>query len=216
VPFNADKVYYVGQSWGAIEGTIDLASIPRFSRAVLNVGGATLIDILTTATSFEDLYKNLLAQLGVVPGTPEYLLFMIGAKWILDPADPANYAGHVVLAPLPNLLADPTGQTPMAAKSVLGQGARCDATVPNAANELLYGLIGLAPLEPTASSSTPGMQWFMNSTGGTCPTDGSVGPGASHGFLLDWTKPNLATAGQTSVVSYLLGGPVAPTPVVVP
>jgi hypothetical protein len=216
VPLNAGKVYYVGQSWGSIEGTIDLASNPRFSRAVLNVGGATLVDILTTATSFEELYANLLAQLGVVPGTPEYLLFMIGAKWILDPADPANYAGHVVLAPLPNLLADPTGQTPMAAKSVLGQGARCDATVPNAANELLYGLIGLAPLGPTASSATPGMQWFMNSTGGTCPTDGSVGPGATHGFLLDWTKPSLAAAGQASVVSYLLGGPVAPTPVVVP
>ncbi|MEI6223228.1 MAG: hypothetical protein WCS72_00650 [Deltaproteobacteria bacterium] len=214
VPVNAATVYYVGQSWGAIEGTADLAVNPRVSRAVLNVGGAPVIDILTTAPSFEPLYQGLLDALHLTPGTTNYLLFLISAKWIVDPADPSNFAAHLVTSPLPNLLVDPTGHTPMAAKAILGQGARCDLTVPNPTNELLYGLIGLGPLNPTASRSSPGMQWFMNSASGTCPAT-TTGPGAPHGFLLDWTNPALASRAQTSVVSYLLGGPVESTPVVV-
>jgi dienelactone hydrolase len=215
VPVDASRVFYVGQSWGAIEGTNDLAANPRVSRAVLNVGGATAIDILTTAPSFEPLYEGLLAALHLTPGTTNYLLFLISAKWIVDPADPSNFATHLVTSPLPNLLVDPSGHTPMAAKAILGQGARCDLTVPNAANELLYGLIGLGPLEPTASRSSPGMQWFMNSTGGTCPPT-TTGPGASHGFLLDWNNPAMASRAQSNVVSYLLNAPVESTPVVVP
>ncbi|MCX5730043.1 MAG: hypothetical protein NTY18_01545, partial [Deltaproteobacteria bacterium] len=221
VAIDPSRVFYVGQSLGSIEGTVDLAANPRVSRAVLNVGGATWVDIMTTSTSpaLRNLYLGALAAVGITPGSPENLLLLTAAHWVLDPADPANFAVHLVQSPLLNLLASPPAL--QAPKAILGQGARCDGTVPNGTNELLYGLIGLAPLEPTATSSTaspsaPGMQWFMNSTSGTCPADGSVGPGATHGFLLDWTNPALATAGQERVVSFLLGGPVAPTPVVVP
>ena len=35
---------------------------------------------------------------------------------------------------------------------------------------------------------------------------------ATHGFLLDWTVPSLATAAQQNVASYLLGGPVSSHP----
>ena len=57
----------------------------------------------------------------------------------------------------------------------------------------------------------------MSSSGGSCPTERTTGPGASHGFLLDWTQPRHGHGtAQQNVVSYLLGGPVAPTPVVVP
>jgi hypothetical protein len=113
---------------------------------------------------------------------------------------------------LPNLLASPPAA--QAPKAILGQAARCDAAVPNPTNELLYGLIGLAPLNPTTASSTPGLQWYMNSRSGTCPTDGSVGPGASHGFLLDWSPGHEATAfaAQQSVVAYLRESTVSPTP----
>jgi hypothetical protein len=209
------KVHYVGQSWGSILGTNNLAAIPRFSRAMLSVGGATLIDILTTAPDFHDLFQGLVTSLGLTPGTPEYLLFLIGAKWILDPADPANFAGHVTANTLPDLLADPTGATPQAAKAVLAQGARCDATVPNPTNELLYGLMGLGPTEPVASGNA-GLQWYMNATTGTCPADGAVGPGVEHGFLLDWTRQTLASTAQTQTVTFLLGGAVQASPVVIP
>lgn len=216
VAIDPNRVFYVGQSLGSVEGTGDLATNPRISRAVLNVGGATIMDILTTSPNLGGPFLAVLASIGIVPGTPEYLLFLITTKWILDPADPANFARHLVTSPLPNLLADPSGGIAQAPKAILGQGARCDLTVPNSTNELLYGLIGLGPLEPTAASATPGLQWFMSSSAGSCPTDATTGPGASHGFLLDWTHPAMAAAAQENVVSYLLGGPVAPTPVVVP
>ena len=216
VAIDPSRVFYVGQSLGSIEGTVDLAANPRVSRAVLNVGGATWVDIMTTSTSPElrNLYLGALAALGITPGSPENLLLLTAAHWVLDPADPANFAVHLFQSPLLNLLASPPA--PQAPKAILGQGARCDGTVPNGTNELLYGLIGLAPLEPTATSSTPGMQWFMNSASGTCPTDGSVGPGATHGFLLDWTNPALAATAQANAARYLLGVSVDPTPVVVP
>jgi hypothetical protein len=156
----------------------------------------------------------LLASLGIQPGSPQYLQFLIGAKWILDPADPANFAQHVTANTLPNLLA--AGTPPQTAKAVLGQAARCDATVPNGTNELLYGLMGLGPIDPITTSATPGLQWFMNSTGGSCPANGDVGPGVEHGFLLDWSVPALAAKAQQNAVSFLLGGPVDQTPVVVP
>jgi hypothetical protein len=215
VALSAAKVHYVGQSWGSILGTNNLAAIPRFSRGMLSVGGATLIDILTTAPDFADLFQGLAASLGLTPGTPEYLLFLIGAKWILDPADPANFAGHVTADPLPDLLADPTGATPQAAKTVLAQAARCDATVPNGTNELLYGLMGLGPTEPTVAGNG-GLQWYMSATDGTCPADGSVGPGVAHGFLLDWARQTLASTAQTQTVTFLLGGAVQASPVVIP
>jgi hypothetical protein len=214
VAIDPRQVFYVGQSLGSIEGTPDLAANPRFSRAVLNVGGATIMDVLTTAPDFSASVAELLASLGITPGTPQYLLFLIGAKWILDPADPANFAQHVTANTLPNLLV--VGTPPQTPKVVLGQAARCDATVPNGTNELLYGLMGLAPIDPTAAAAVPGLEWYMNSTGGTCPTNGDVGPGVEHGFLLDWSVPGLAALAQQNTVSFLLGGPVSPTPVVVP
>jgi len=66
------------------------------------------------------------------------------------------------------------------------------------------------PGRPRYSRST-----LSRTSGGTCPADGT-GPGASHGFLLDWTNPGAAATAQENVVSYLLGGRVSPTPVVVP
>jgi hypothetical protein len=201
---------------GSLEGTVDLASNSRVSRAVLNVGGATLPDILITAPSFHALFLQLLASLGIEPNTPEFLLFTIGVHWIVDPADPANFAGHLVTSPLPNLLADATGGVPQSPKAILGQAARCDATVPNPTNELLYGIVGLGPLEPTEASATPGLQWFMNSTSGTCPVSGAAGPGISHGFLLDWNNAGAAASAQSNVVRYFLRAPIDPTPVIVP
>ncbi len=207
------KVYFVGQSLGSIEGTIDLAANPRFSKAVLSVGGGTIIDILTTSPDpgVGGAFQAALASIGILPGTQEYLLFLIASKWVLDPADPVNFALNVRLSPLPNLLVDPTGGTPQSPKAVLGQAALCDTVVPNPTNELLYGNMGALPINPAATVTVPGLQWFMKGAGASCPTDG-----VAHGFLLDWTVPALAAAAQENVASFLLGGAISPTPVVVP
>jgi pimeloyl-ACP methyl ester carboxylesterase len=213
VPVNPAKVWYVGQSWGSVLGTANLAANPRFSRAVLNVGGGTEVDIFSTSYSFKAQLEALLASIGILPGTPEYLAFLQAAKWTLDPADPLNFAANVVTSPLPDLLADPTGATAQAPKAILGQAARCDLTVPNATNQALYGNMGLAPLGPVAASSTPTLQWYMTSTAGDCPTDGTTGPGATHGVLLDFRNPLLTLKAQANAVKHLQAVPVDPTPV---
>lgn len=210
-PIDPTRVHYVGQSLGSLEGTLDLAANPRFSRAVLNVGGGTWADIGTTSPAFQPLVAQLLADLGITPGTPAYLQFLHVAKWVLDPADPLNFARHLVSSPLPNLLQGGV----QAPKVVLGQAARCDSVVPNPTNQELYGLVGLAPLAPTTTSATAGLQWFMADTTTACPADGSTGAGgASHGFLLDFANPSLTTQAQASAVGFLLGA--APSTPVTP
>jgi dienelactone hydrolase len=150
------QIYWVGQSLGSILGTLNLAANPRLSRGVLNVGGATLTDILTSAPSFTQSVDELLGSLTppIARGTPEYLQFLLVAKWILDPADPINFAGHLLggdsKPTLPNLL---TGAGPQAPKSVLGQMAACDQTVPNFFNLGLYNNIGLGPARANAALS---------------------------------------------------------------
>jgi hypothetical protein len=158
-------VNWAGQSLGAILGTINLAANPRLSRGVLNVGGGTLTDILSTAPAFQSSVGALLAGLGIVPGTPAYLQFILVAKWILDPADPINAAGHLLggtsKATLPDLLA---GQANQAAKSIYGQFAGCDQTVPNVFNLELYGNIGLTPLGVATQRANAPMTAFLDVT----------------------------------------------------
>ena len=215
-PFAIDpsRISFVGQSLGSIEGTVNLAANPYVSRAALNVGGGTWVDIMTTSVDFRPLYLAGLEALHITEGSAENLLFLIGAHWILDPADPVNFARHLAVAPLPNVIADPTGQTLQAPKALLGQAAFCDTTVPNPTNELLYGTMGLAPVNPVGATDPAAkglLQWFTRA-GGTCPAS-AVG----HGFLIDWSSPASAMAAQMNVASFFLTGAAADsTPVVVP
>ncbi len=172
-------INWAGQSLGAILGTLNLAANPRLSRGVLNVGGGTLTDILTTAPTFQSSVGGLLASLGIVPGTPAYLQFLLVAKWILDPADPINAAGHLLggtsKATLPDLLA---GQPNQVAKSIYGQFAACDQTVPNVFNIGLYGNIGLTPLGVTTQRPNAAMTMFLD-----------VGPASATNTCPDANKP---------------------------
>src|SRR5207245_3458893 len=134
------QVYFVGQSLGAIQGTMDVAANPRVSNAVLNVGGGTLVDVFTTSPAFSTSTNALLASLGIQPGANSaYLQFLVVAKTVIDPADPVNFAGHLQSNRLVNLLGsnfdDGTGhQRP---KAILTQAAFCDQTVPNPWNYIL-------------------------------------------------------------------------------
>jgi hypothetical protein len=177
-------VHYEGISLGGLAGTLHLAANPRFSRGVLNVGGATIVDILTTAPAFAGLAAALLPP----PGTPEHLRFVLAAKWILDPADPLNSAGHILRDTFPNPLA---GDQPQPPKQVLGQWAACDPVVPNATSVQLYDVIGLGAASPSASTSVLYVRGTPADASHTsCPLGTSAAP---HGFLADW---GLSAAGQ--------------------
>jgi hypothetical protein len=211
------KVYYIGQSLGALNGTLDVAANPRISRAVLNVGGATWMDIAATSPAFQPLLSAWLQALGITPGTSQFLQFIQVGKWVLDPSDPVNFASHLVASPLPNLLANPNGSVAQSPKLILGQAARCDSVVPNPTNQLLFGNVGLAPLGPLATSASASLQWFMVDQTTACPADGSTGTGgATHGFLLDGANLSLTTKAQTSAAAFFASPtpPAASTPVI--
>jgi hypothetical protein len=61
------RVYFIGQSLGAIQGTADVAVNPRIGKVVLNVGGGTLTDVLSQSPSFNASVNALLASLGSRP-----------------------------------------------------------------------------------------------------------------------------------------------------
>ncbi len=183
------RVFWEGQSLGGILGTINVAVNPRISKAVLNVPGGAFVDIASTSPAFAPGLNAILASQTplITPGTAAYLQFLQVAKWVLDPAEPINFAGHLIGGvdhpTLPNLLGTGT-QDP---KKVLGQMAVCDAVVPNPFNLLLFNTAGL--VQGTSSK----FQIFKSTTipqalSGFCfpgyPSPFDTGA-VSHGFLLD-------------------------------
>jgi hypothetical protein len=227
--------FWVGQSLGSILGTLNVAANPRVSKAVFNVGGGTLVDTFTNAPAFKSSVDALFLSLGIdrsqIATNPavaqKYLLTLTVAKWILDPADPINFAGHITTDTLPNLLGpgalggNQNGSVPQTAKAVLAQYAACDNTVPNPFNTLLAGVMGLATAptqlldltNPNAAgplstlTSTGNIQYFLNtaspaindpSTGATCP----AGRAVPHAFV---TSHGATGSGQDANIAFLTG-----------
>jgi hypothetical protein len=240
VVIDPSNVSYIGQSLGSIQGAGNVATNPRISKAVLNVGGGTIVDVFTTSPAFGATTLTLLQQLGVQPGTAQFLQFLIVAKTVLDPADPVNFAQHLSTQTLPDLLNNLPAQ---AAKSILTQAAFCDQTVPNAWNFLFDSNVACgpqdapvpgatapvcaAPLPISSNFGTPGpFSLFFKNTGATpnltaCPgptippTSGAGTPGAiNHGFLLDGSSGTAQA--QTDAVTFLSAGTLPPSLRVVP
>jgi hypothetical protein len=220
VQFDFAKIWYAGVSLGAIQGTVNVASNPRFSEAVLNVGGGTVVDIFTTSPAFTTTTNALLAALGIQPGAnQDYLQFLVVAKTILDPADPVNFAGHLQSNTLPNLLANPNGTVAQSGKAVLTQAAFCDQVVPNPWNYVLDSTAGTGPFpgDPIPTQPTfgaPGtFQLFFRGTPtpaalASCPspTSGLPPPAAnavSHGFFADWANATITSQAQTDAAAFL-------------
>lgn len=222
------KVYFVGQSLGAIQGTLDVATNPRISRAVLNVGGGTVVDIFANSPSFVATTNALLATLGILPGANSaYLQFLVVAKTILDPADPVNYAGHLTKDTLANLL-PPLGGNPdftvaQQPKSILTQAAYCDQVVPNPFNYILDSNVacgstpiatcaaGPLPYAPGFGTGTGTFELFYTDTGArpvlaNCPSGGSTPGAVRHGFITDWVDSAATMKGQADAAAFLLDG----------
>ena len=206
-------IYFSGQSLGSIQGTLDVAANPRISKAVLNVGGGTVVDTFINSPAFKPTTDALLAGLGITPGTAAYLQFLVVAKTILDPADPVNFAGHITKDNLPNLLS-PTPAT-QAAKKLLTQIAFCDQVVPNPFNLLWASTAGTGPLplvDPTFGA--PGTsELFFRSDGmpsaadlASCPAPGGAVPvfAVRHGFLIDWSDPTITGKAQADAAAFVV------------
>jgi hypothetical protein len=228
-------IYFSGQSLGAIQGTLDVATNPRISKAGLNVGGGTITDIFTTSPAFKLEVDKLLAQVGIQRGTAKFLQFLVVAKTVLDPADPVNFAGHLTAKTLPNLLpplGNPNGSVPQVPKKILIQVANCDQVVPNPMGLIWASNIELAttipggplPVDPTffAPNTQGTFQLFVGKDfnpldlgrADKCTDTTAAGalvvdknPSGGHGFLLSFEN-SLTPAAQASMASFMTGNPV--------
>ena len=202
VAVDPTQIFYEGISLGSIAGTSVLATNPRITRASLSVGGGTITDVFTNSPAFQANVDALFATLipgytraKITAGDPafdaaiaaSYLRTLNVAKWILDPGDPINYAQHVKLAPLPNLLADQTGATPQTAKAALGQIAKNDAVVPNPFNLLLYNVMSADQTFYDSGSAAGG-----SVSHGILASSATV-QGHAAGFLLGTVPPTTVT-----------------------
>jgi len=207
---------------------VNVATNPRISKAVLNVGGGTIIDIFTNSPAFTDRTDALLAQLGIQRGTPAFLQFLVVAKTVLDPADPVNFVNHLTVQKnmLPNLLSK-TGPALQDPKKILSQMANCDGVVPNA-----FGLIYSSNLyrdDPAPGVPLPAVAAFFTTVGlrgpfqlfvgagfgtsadttfGKCPAPPPAPqpdptPVVGHTFLTDWSISSLTQNAQTDAAAFL-------------
>ena len=212
------RVYYSGQSLGAIQGAADVATDPRISKAGFNVGGGTVVDIFTNSPAFVSTVDQLLASIGIEPGTSAYLQFLVVAKTVLDPADPANFVGHLTANTLPDWTSSANPLPAQAPKAVISQMAFCDQTVPNPFNLIYASNLGASPLPTGAAFFTPGatgsLELFVG-TGfspaqfDTCsPLPASA---VEHAFITDWLTPAITKQAQDDIASFVTAGTLPPT-----
>lgn len=141
--FDPDRIYYFGQSFGGIYGTMFLAIEPDVPAGVPNVAGGQTIDIIRLSPVFRGLFTQALQLRGLlnagssanenfplrdqppvtndVPGAMEIQRFMDNSEWASSIGNPVTYAPHLRKDPLPGV----------PAKSIIFQFAHGDQTVPN-------------------------------------------------------------------------------------
>ncbi|MGQ0504085.1 MAG: Ig-like domain-containing protein [Myxococcaceae bacterium] len=146
---DTQQLRYVGISLGSILGTGAAAMDPSYSRMLLSVGGAGLIDLMRESNAFADTFRAALAVRGIVEGSPDYAeryaTFANSASWVIAEVDPLNLGRYAVRELMP--WEDPiSGEkvTPSAKKLRL-QMARIDTVIPNSATLRLRTATGVNP-----------------------------------------------------------------------
>ncbi len=146
VDLDAQRIYYAGQSFGGIYGTILLGTEPSIKAGVPNVPGGSINDIVRLSPVFRALGGLALAGrtpslinvggiefkdniplrdqppvVNTVPGAMEIQRVFDWQQWAQQPGNPVSYAAQIRKQPLP-------GAAP---KPVIIQFAKGDQTVPN-------------------------------------------------------------------------------------
>ncbi len=203
--FDGATIHYVGQSLGAILGSLFNAASPDTSRVVLNVPAGTLPQVILTAPSFEAQKTALLAALaqqGIMPGTPAFDTFIGTAQWILDPADPANMAYRIVHPPAPN-----------ANRKAFIQFIEGDQTLPNPTNLAVVRGANrtFVPTPPSFGCVDPLFCYEFTEQGDAFDATTAT-PATRHGFLLAPPQGSrgvaLTTKAQGQVATFIATGSV--------
>ncbi len=220
------RIYYIGQSLGSLIGTTAVGMTPEIKDAVLNVGGVGWADVLENTETLQircTLIDSLIGA-GILVGEkwngsstsptglcatdawktqPGYQTFAATLRWVIDPADGANFAPFTVQ------------------KRVLIQEVVGDKVVPNIATDRQGALFGLTPADadpysPSSNGPSNAITMMMNSNKFVkykdLPADGPF-PGNTfeHASLL---RPSAGVAGQlgtgrlqTDAITFLLLNP---------
>ncbi|MCC7285859.1 MAG: Ig-like domain-containing protein [Burkholderiaceae bacterium] len=145
IDLDAGRIYYAGQSFGGIYGTIVMGVERSLKAGVVNVPGGSITEIARLSPSFRGLTILALAARGLlnaappvyaveniplrdqpalvnsVPGAMAIQQALDRFQWVQQSGNPVSYAQHIRKQPLP-------GNAP---KPVIVQFAKGDMTVPN-------------------------------------------------------------------------------------
>jgi hypothetical protein len=199
-------IYYAGQSFGSIYGTVFNAVEPGVRAAALNVGGGSVLDIVRWSPGFSTTAVAILTSQVpplLPPGTPftdnfpfrdqpvsingpgnsetQYYLELI--EWVDNSGDPIPFAPHLSRSTLPGVTA----------KSVLFQIARGDMTVPNPASSDLILAAG-------GANST----WMYRADLAQLAFPGQL-PSDPHTFLTPLSGATNGTVSAPTVAGLLIG-----------
>jgi dienelactone hydrolase len=145
-----ERIAYVGDSLGAIEGAVAAALEPRVSAWTFNVGGG---GIISEAAAHGPVINANLALAGTVNFgfgralyTEAHPVVVIG-QTLIEAGDPIAYAHHLVLSPAP------LGGAPTKPRNVLQIEVLFDELVANEANESLARAAGYALASPNVGAN---------------------------------------------------------------
>lgn len=141
---DATNVSFVAHSLGGVVGVPYLAVEDKVTPSALITTGGSITTIIRDSQNFGPPIKAGLAAAGITGAA--YERFLQGAQWVLDSADPVNFAMDAALT------------HPIYMTEVIGDGGvhSVDTTVPNIATETLAGLIQASPA--TAASNGVSIQ----------------------------------------------------------
>jgi pimeloyl-ACP methyl ester carboxylesterase len=197
VDLDPNRIYYAGQSLGAIYGTVLLGVEPDIRAAVFNAGGGSVMDIARWSPSFHGFPREFLekrvppllnrppdynenyvlrnrpAKVNDVPGAIEIQNVLENVEWLQIAGDPLAYGGQLK-AP------------------VLWQFARGDRTVPNPQTTALLRTAG----------ATQNVQLYRHDLARAVSQDLVENP---HGYLVDIRSAggiSIALAVQSQIAGF--------------
>ena len=144
-PDQPKNIYYVGQSLGAIAGSVATSLNSNIiTKVVLNVGGGNFSVLIDQASN--KLIHRLIEGMGISKNNTEYFLTLGILQLLLDPSDPVYLSKDTIK------------------DKVMLQTSYHDTVVPNISNEILANTLGFdQPIIITPGSFDPTNfnSWFM-------------------------------------------------------
>jgi hypothetical protein len=203
VQIDPARIYMVTQSLGGIRGVPDAAANARVRKITLNASGSTLTDDLVNSATYYPFLDALLKTVGKdkTSNPSGFIQFVTATKWILDPADPENFAQNLLTNTIPGPL---SGGVAPPGRTAIQQISNCDDHVPTSFQVNLASLLKLGPTGPTTSTTT--LFTAATAPSAFCPTGGQI----DHGFLLNWSNSATATAAQDDIANFLKDGTLPP------